>query len=92
MALAASGIRANALPGPSTPRKRRRAPLVAAIALALLDHRLGLRPSIGSERAADFDLFGGELALVAANVAFGTRMGLNQLAWHPNLHPFRQHE
>jgi hypothetical protein len=25
MALAASGIRANALPGPSTPRKRRRA-------------------------------------------------------------------
>jgi hypothetical protein len=55
------------------------APSVAAIALALLDHRLGLRPLIGSERAADLDLFGGELALVAANVAFGTRMG--SISW-----------
>ena len=48
------------------------APLVAAIALALLDHCLGLRSPIGCQRAADLDLFGRELALVAANVALVT--------------------
>src|SRR5262245_26531815 len=70
----------------TTARRLSLAPLVAAIALALLDHRLGLRSSIGGQRAADLDLFGRELALAAANVALVTLVGLDQLTRHPNLH------